>query len=276
MIIPFYKYHGTGNDFILIDNRSSFINPANTKLVAHLCDRHIGIGADGLILLNNISGYDFKMTYFNSDGNISTMCGNGGRCIVAFAHHLGMIKNNTTKFWAIDEEHKADILGENGNGIVVKLSMHDILINNIQQTTNNDYIIDTGSPHYVRFTDNPDSIDLIAEARNIRYNKQYKDKGINVDFVQFQAQNSVLRTQKSEIYLRTYERGVEDETLSCGTGVVASSLAYALKTNTDIDHVNVRSRGGDLKVYFNKLHDKFEDIWLQGPATFVFKGEIEI
>jgi diaminopimelate epimerase len=278
MKIAFYKYHGTGNDFILIDNRSTLIKPDNTKLIAHLCDRHLGIGADGLIFIFHSSDYNFKMSYFNSDGNESSMCGNGGRCIVAFAKALGLFKNNTTNFWAIDDEHSAEILSTNGNDTLVKLSMHDVLDTHHHE---GDYIINSGSPHYIRFVDNADNINIITEARNIRYNDKYKHEGININFVQIINNTSELRPQNSDlrthdIYIRTYERGVEDETLSCGTGVVASALAYALKTNADIDHVNVKTRGGDLKVYFKKLHDKFKDIWLEGPATFVFKGELDI
>ena len=262
MKTEFYKYQGTGNDFIIIDNRTSRLI-LEENVVKSLCDRRFGIGADGLILLHNMSDYDFEMVYFNSDGRESTMCGNGGRCIAAFAHRLGLIKDKTS-FWAIDQEHNAEIISVNENTIIVKLSLHDITEIHHRE---NDYVIDTGSPHYIRFTDDADRVDLVAEARKIRYNHEFKHEGINVNFVQI---------NDDHIFVRTYERGVEDETLSCGTGVVASALAYAVRSNTDNTKVNVRTRGGELNVSFKKIHHSFNDVWLEGPATFVFKGEIEL
>ena len=196
MKIEFSKYHGTGNDFIMIDNRDSSF-AYDEKLIAHLCHRRFGIGADGLILLHNISDYDFEMLYFNSDGRESSMCGNGGRCIVAFADRLGLIKNNKTVFYAFDEKHNAEILDKNPNETLVKLSMKNV--RDIEEK-DGDYILNTGSPHFVRFGDNVETMDILSEARNIRYGKDFKDKGINVDFVQIIIKDS---EQQSTINAQT-------------------------------------------------------------------------
>ena len=267
MILRFSKYHGTGNDFIMVDNRSSVIRKSetSTELIARLCNRHLAIGADGLILINNSRSTDFEMVYFNSDGREGTMCGNGGRCAVAFADSLRLIKEKVT-FSAVDGVHEAFILSKERDVIFVKLKMQDV--NNIIKT-GSDFIIDTGSPHLVRFLNNVDELDVIHEGRKIRNSSPFKEQGINVNFAE------VLN---DEIFVRTYERGVEDETLSCGTGSTATALAAYLsgfcKSN---DRCKIRTNGGDLLVNFNKVSEtSFNEIWLSGTAINAFKGEINI
>jgi len=201
------------------------------------------------------------MVYFNSDGAESTMCGNGGRCIVAFAAFLGVIKNNA-KFIAIDGEHQA-VIFENG---IVSLKMKDV---SAIEKSANDFILDTGSPHFVRFVDKVSDVDVFTEGRKVRRSERFAAKGINVNFVELR--DGILN-------VRTYERGVEDETLSCGTGVTAAALTSAmLEMATSQKHCNVETPGGKLTVYFNKGENtSFTNVWLEGDATFVFKGQIEI
>ncbi len=260
MTVNFHKYQGTGNDFIMIDNRGYGLNKNQTELIKRLCNRRFGIGADGLILLNEKPGYDFEMMYFNSDGNESTMCGNGGRCIIQFARHLELIQN-TCRFVAIDGEH-AGSFTEGGN---VSLKMNDV---KEIENYNNDFVLNTGSPHYVTFVNNTSSVSVIGEARKIRYSAAFEKEGINVNFVE--------RISDGEIYVRTYERGVEDETLSCGTGVVAASLSFALKSQRPLHSVIVQTLGGSLEVRFESAGRGFENIFLIGAAEKVFQGNIEV
>jgi len=262
MKIPFYKYHGTGNDFIIIDNRRFKWNPEKQQ-VAFLCDRHFGIGADGLIFLTESDGYDFGMTYFNSDGNESSMCGNGGRCLTAFAHSCGLIADSAY-FNAIDGEHWSKIIDIRNGLMQIRLKMKDV---SLDEPMNEAFFLDTGSPHYVLFKENIDEINIVSEARKIRYNRKFAEHGTNVDFAEI---------REDHIYVRTYERGVEDETLSCGTGITASAVAAAFKIPGNPDHIKIRTKGGELMVYFKKKAEHFTDIWLEGPAKFVFMGEIEI
>lgn len=261
MNIPFYKYQGAGNDFILIDNRESAWVLGSAR-IAELCDRHFGVGADGLLILSSKKGYDFAMTYFNSDGNESTMCGNGGRCMVAFAARIGLIAGKT-RFLAIDGEHDAAIVSDNGSSTIVRLKMKDVTV---REKAGSHYFLDTGSPHYVMFVKDADKIDVIKTARKIRYNQIYKKEGTNVDFVQI--------TQEG-LYVRTYERGVENETLACGTGITASAIAAAIHKPKNNGSFKVRMKGGDLEVSFKQNGITFTEIWLEGPATFVFEGEIK-
>lgn len=258
MTYTFYKYQGTGNDFVFIDNRQEFFNKNNSKLIAHLCDRRFGIGADGLILLENDKDVDFKMVYFNADGNQSTMCGNGGRCIVAFAEMLNIIKEKTT-FNAIDGLHQATIKNS-----FVKLKMQDV---NEVEIYKNHTFLNTGSPHHVTLVDNVKVIDVNTEGSKIRYGTLYNKAGANVNFV------DQLNTDTFTV--RTYERGVENETLSCGTGVTAVALAMHTIGKTNKEEITLNVEGGTLKVSFNKAENGYTNIWLQGPATLVFKGEIE-
>ena len=262
--IKFYKYQGTGNDFVMIDNRDLEF-PKSTELIEKLCDRRFGIGGDGLILLENddsptLKGdekSDFKMVYFNSDGNESTMCGNGGRCIVAFAHFLDIFEDQTT-FDAIDGLHKAEI--KNG---IVKLKMIDVIDIN---TDGEDLVMNTGSPHYVKYVEMLNNYNVFKNGNEIRNSPTYKAEGINVNFVE--------ALSDKEIFVRTYERGVEDENYSCGTGVTASALTFMDKNNQT--SVAVKVLGGKLKVYTEKNGAGFSDIWLEGPASQVFSGTISI
>ena len=229
-MIKFYKYQGTGNDFIMIDNRNQSFPKNNVDLVKKMCDRRFGIGADGLILLENHESLDFQMIYYNSDGNESTMCGNGGRCIVAFALFLNVFENKV-KFNAIDGLHEAEI-----NGDVVKLKMIDVPeIAKIGV----DYQLNTGSPHFVRYVEDVQNLDVYKNGYEIRNSEPYKKEGINVNFVS--------KISENEVFVRTYERGVEDETYSCGTGVTASCLTFMNEFGGG--EVSVKTLGGNLKVY---------------------------
>ncbi|HEU5053631.1 MAG TPA: diaminopimelate epimerase [Hanamia sp.] len=260
MKIKFYKYQGAGNDFILIDNREKISHEFTVQHIKKMCDRHFGIGADGLMLLNNKEGFDFEMIYFNSDGNEGSMCGNGGRCIVQFASNLG-IKKNEYKFLASDGEHEAriDLNRE------VSLKMNDVTDVDFSM---DHYVLDTGSPHYVKFVSDVQGLNVVSDGSKIRNSRDFAEKGINVNFVQ--------TLDDDHIFVRTYERGVENETLSCGTGVTASALMAAHNDN-GFNHVEVRTKGGHLNVEFDKINDsEFRNIWLSGPATFVFSGEYEI
>lgn len=260
MTISFNKYQGTGNDFIIIDNREMKFNRADNALVAKLCDRRFGIGADGLMLLQSKIGYDFEMVYYNSDGNESSMCGNGGRCIVEFARTLGLVKTKA-HFLASDGEHEALV-----NPGFISLKMNNV--SKVEMNAAFSYL-NTGSPHYVAFVNDVKNYKVFEEGKKIRNNERFKEKGTNVNFVE---------KELNELFVRTYERGVEDETYSCGTGVTAAALVAALKNvSTGQDYCDVKTLGGNLKVKFNKHEDNsFTDIWLEGPATFVFKGEIAI
>jgi len=259
MTIQFYKYQGTGNDFILVDNRKNLVN-LEASQIAFLCHRHFGIGADGLMLLENAEGFDFKMVYFNSDGNQSSMCGNGGRCIVAFAKYLGIGKNKF-RFLAIDGAHEAEIEGD-----TVNLKMQDVK----QVEIGSDfYFLNTGSPHYVKLAEKVESLDVKIEGRKIRNNDRFKEEGTNVNFVE---------KIDDHIFVRTYERGVEDETFSCGTGVTAAALVAAVSGfSTQKNSCLVQTLGGNLEVSFEKvLEQNFYNIWLKGPATFVFAGTVTL
>lgn len=255
-MITFYKYQGTGNDFIIIDNRENLVQLTKEQ-VNFLCNRKFGIGADGLMFLQNKEGYDFEMKYYNADGNESTMCGNGGRCLTKFAFDMG-IKKEKYRFIAVDGEHESFF---EANGWV-DLKMKDV--NEIKDYWG-DQILNTGSPHYVRISKDVENKDVYTEGREIRYNGDFAAKGINVNFVKLIADT---------IFVRTYERGVENETLSCGTGVTASALV----TSNDDPHqrIKVQTIGGNLAVEFDKLSPtSFQNIYLCGPATFVFKGAVE-
>lgn len=258
MKLHFFKYQGTGNDFVMIDNRQNIFNKKDTKRIAFLCDRRFGIGADGLILLEHHDTLDFKMVYYNSDGNESSMCGNGGRCITAFAKYLGIIKNEAD-FEAIDGKHQSSIEGD-----IVKLQMQDV---KAVENYKSHVFLNTGSPHHVQMEANLKGLDIKAVGSKIRYGKPYNQAGSNVNFV-----NKI----KNDIFaVRTYERGVEGETLSCGTGVTAVALAMHFTGETKKNLVTLQTLGGDLKVSFEKHLEGYKNIWLIGPAIQVYKGEIE-
>lgn len=256
MELTFYKYQGTGNDFIMIDNRDLTFPKADTKLVAHLCDRKFGVGADGLILLEEHPEFDFEMVYYNSDGNQSSMCGNGGRCSVAFAKKLNWIKNKAT-FFAIDGLHHATVSNEG----IVSLQMGDVLSIN---KMDNAVFLDTGSPHHVELRENLKNLNVKEAGAVIRYSDTYSAKGTNVNFVE--------QISDSNFAVRTYERGVEDETLSCGTGVTAVALAMFATQKTESKSVDLKVMGGTLNVSFEPFSTGFKNIFLTGPAQFVFKG----
>lgn len=260
MTFKFYKYQGTGNDFIIADNRNGEYSLSTEKIKA-LCDRRFGIGADGLMLLNQKPGFDFEMKYYNADGKEGSMCGNGGRCMSKFAYHLG-IHREVYRFLASDGIHESEI---DIDGIV-SLKMKDV---KSVRKFHNDFVLDTGSPHYIRMVSNVMDFDVYKKGSEIRHSKEFEEDGINVNFVE------QLR-EADRIIVRTYERGVEDETYSCGTGVTAAALVCYHNEN-GFNEVEVKTLGGILTVEFDRVDDnKFENIWLCGPAEKVFEGSVEI
>ncbi|MGA1226545.1 MAG: diaminopimelate epimerase [Tamlana sp.] len=257
MLQTFYKYQGTGNDFVMIDNRQQNFDKNNTKHIAFLCDRRFGIGADGLILLENHPDLDFKMVYYNADGNESSMCGNGGRCLVAFAKHLGVIKDKAV-FEAIDGLHHATIYGD-----IVKLQMQDVPV---LERHKNHVFLNTGSPHHVQFEEAIENFDIKTKGAKIRYGEPYNEAGSNVNFVK--------KLSDTTFKVRTYERGVEDETLSCGTGVTAVALAMHYIGETEKNSIDIDAEGGKLQVTFDVENGAYKNVWLIGPAKFVYQGTI--
>ena len=256
MLLTFFKYQGTGNDFIIIDNRKEWFDKENTVFIASLCDRRFGIGADGLILLENDDFNDFKMDYYNSDGRQGTMCGNGGRCLVAFAKHLGIIEKETS-FVAVDGNHHATIDND-----IVSLQMQDVSV----LTKKEKYtFLDTGSPHHIQLVKNIEDFNVAKEGAKLRYGI-YGKKGSNINFVK--------QIGVAMFSVRTYERGVENETLSCGTGVTAVALAMHNRGLTDNDKISIKTLGGELLVKFEVESKRYKNIYLIGPAKRVFKGEI--
>lgn len=282
MKIPFLKYQGTGNDFVMIDQRQEqFIKKTDVETINHLCDRRFGIGADGLILLENPknksealpksdtpnpTSYDFEMVYFNADGRESSMCGNGGRCLVAFANYLQVFDNQCV-FNAIDGLHDAKVRADGW----VELKMIDV---KTVEMGNDFYLLNTGSPHFVVFVEDLTDINVYENGREIRYSERFHKEGVNVNFVEIRKDGS--------LEVATYERGVEAETFSCGTGVTAAAIAFALKTSVDFAKnpalsVPILTKGGQLEVRLQRdAAGIFQDIWLCGPATQVYKGEVEI
>lgn len=258
MKILFNKYEGAGNDFIIVNNTPAVIDHADNKLMSRLCDRRFGIGADGFILIEEHEGYDFEMVFFNSDGYPSTMCGNGGRCAAHF-----VMKNLTgkrkLKFLVGDGDHTASPEGD-----LIDLSINDV--HDIVRTSDG-IVMNTGVPHLVVFRNDVDKIDVVTEGRKLRYSQVYAPAGVNVNFVQIEGER---------LRLRTYERGVEDETLACGTGATASAIAAALSGKIVTDQVEVSVKGGTLLIAFKIKNETVTDIRLRGPATFVFSGEKEI
>ncbi|MBA9079508.1 diaminopimelate epimerase [Rufibacter quisquiliarum] len=256
MKLTFYKYQGTGNDFVVLDNRSGDISLTQEQ-VAFLCDRRKGVGADGLMLLQLKEGYDFEMVYYNADGRPSSMCGNGGRCLVAFAQFLGVVQEEAY-FIASDGPHQAYL--KDG---LVHLQMIDV--HHVEELENACFL-NTGSPHYVQQVAALQELDVFAEGRAVRYSDRFKAEGTNVNFVEHLPGN--------KLFVRTYERGVEDETFSCGTGVTAAALAASRSGYQS--PVNIKVLGGQLQVSFEKDGNSFKNVFLIGPAEQVFKGEITL
>lgn len=256
MKLEFEKYHGAGNDFVMIDDRDLNFPAGNEVLIRRICDRRFGVGADGLILLQKHPSFDFKMVYFNADGKAGSMCGNGGRCVAAFAKSLGII-DHVTHFMASDGAHEAIFTPSQ-----ISLKMQDVT--EVEKIGTN-YYLNTGSPHYVCFVEDVEKLDVLKEGRKIRYNKRFAKPGTNVNFVEI---------TKTGLKVRTYERGVEDETLSCGTGVTAAALVACIKgIKRNAKQFVVLTKGGKLKVSFTSLaNNSFSNIWLHGPAAFVYKG----
>lgn len=255
--IQFVKYHGTGNDFILVDARNGDFPQSDTTLIQQMCRRRFGIGADGLILIQQDNETDFHMNFYNPDGSQS-YCGNGSRCAVKFAKELGLVGTECT-FRAIDGVHRGRI-----TDTAVEISI--LPVNKIERQSNDEvqWLINTGSPHYIVFCAETEAVNLIEEARHIRYNEVFRENGVNVNFVEI--------TSPQSIRMRTYERGVEDETLSCGTGVTAAAIAH-LQRGGEPGRVEVLTRGGKLIVKATALPDgSFSDIWLIGPAEHTFSG----
>lgn len=255
----FFKYQGAGNDFIMIDNRDKKFDGSNEVLIESLCHRRFGVGSDGLILLENAEGYDFRMIYFNSDGREASMCGNGGRCIVAFAKMLGLI-DSEAKFIASDGEHDASIDEDN------LVDLHMIDVKEISPLIDG-YFLNTGVPHLVHFVEDLHVIDIELEGRQLRYDARFQPAGTNVNFV---------KIDDNQLTVYTYERGVEAETLACGTGIVASALSAAYKEGIDKGEFPVVAKGGNLRVKFEKQNGHFTNIWLKGPAEIVYSGVVEI
>jgi len=260
MNIKFYKYQGAGNDFILIDHRVSELKNIDNKLIAQLCDRRFGIGADGLMFLTNHKDYDFEMVYYNSDGNIGSMCGNGGRCIVAFAKFLSVIENETN-FLAVDGPHYAKITAE---GNWVELQMIDV---DTIKTDGSAFVLNTGSPHYIQEVKNLAELDVFTEGKNIRNNETYKLNGINVNFVE---------NKGDHLFVRTFERGVEDETYACGTGVTAVAMAMSQQKQPGHIETPIEVLGGKLQINFDYDGSKFTNVFLCGPAEQVFEGNLTL
>lgn len=259
MKLEFFKYQGAGNDFVIVDNRNESFPKNNYPLIQRLCDRKFGIGADGLMLLENATNVDFKMAYFNADGYPGSMCGNGGRCIVSFAESLGIFTKLTT-FEALDELYEASTEGE-------QVSLRMVDVGNIETFTDHVFL-DTGSPHHVTFVENLSQYNVVDEGRKIRYGAPYKETGTNVNFVE--------KINENTFGVRTYERGVENETLSCGTGVTAVALASFHLDKTSEKKIHIETPGGKLNIAFELEGDIYKNIVLTGPATFVFKGVIDI
>jgi diaminopimelate epimerase len=259
MEISFYKYQGTGNDFIMIDDRQNQFPVDNQMLVAHLCERRMGIGADGLILLQNRIGYDFEMIYFNADGRLGSMCGNGGRCTVQFAKQLNVI-TDAAYFLAADGAHTARVLPDG----TVSLKMNDV---QTIERSDDFYFLNTGSPHYVAFVEDLADFAVFQEGQAVRYNDRFRQEGTNVNFAQ-------LPVAEEPIFVRTYERGVEDETFSCGTGVTATAIAASFRGEKS--PVKVKTLGGNLEVTFDRQGENVTNIFLTGPAVLVFSGKISV
>ncbi len=256
----FYKYHGAGNDFILVDDFEQKFPRTDDELIRKMCNRHFGIGSDGLILLCPSEKNDFGMIYYNSDGHPGSMCGNGGRCLLAFARDRGRISGkDRVSFDAVDGIHEGEFVSHK----IIRLKMNDA---KVPQKNEKGYFVNSGSPHHVEYVDNLRGIDVEKQGQKLRAHKMYAPEGCNVNFIKEEKNGSLS--------IRTYERGVEAETLACGTGAVASAIVH-YATGHKKDAYEINARGGKLKIYFRKNHEIFSDVWLEGPAVYVFEGEIK-
>lgn len=257
MIYHFYKYQGAGNDFVVIDNRTSNFDGNNNKLIEFLCHRRFGVGADGLMTMEKAESYDFKMTYYNADGFEASMCGNGGRCIVAFAKKLGIIEQEAN-FLAADGPHQA----------IIDHDLVDLQMSDVKQidTLADGYFLNTGVPHLVHFVDDLHVIDVNIEGRQLRYDARFQPEGTNVNFV---------KKAGDQLTVYTYERGVESETLACGTGITASALSAAYSEGKTEGKYYIQAKGGNLEVKWKTNGVQFVNIWLKGPAELVYKGTID-
>jgi diaminopimelate epimerase len=262
MEVNFFKYQGTGNDFVMLDNRAKEYKALTSDQIAYLCDRRFGVGADGLIMLEEENEL-LRMHYYNADGNLGSMCGNGGRCFVGFAHLLDLCKGSV-QFMAFDGLHKANIIST--SPMIVKLGMNEVT--NFSLAASGSVDVDTGSPHQVIFVNDIGNVDVATEGSLIRYSAKYKAHGINVNFVEVKG---------DELMVRTYERGVEAETFSCGTGVVAAVTTAVLKAKISNSGITkVTTSGGELMVHYKKNNNAFSEIYLEGPTSLVFVGNIII
>lgn len=260
MKIQFSKFHGTGNDFIIVDNRDALLN-LEPVVIARLCDRHLGIGADGLIIIEPSVKGDVIMHYYNADGTEAGMCGNGGRCVAAWSVRNGLTDKNISVI-AKDGKHSARIEDTGGGLYIVDLGMTNV---DKVKKFEDGFFVDTGVPHFVKPVNDPELIDVLKEGRLLRFDERFIPGGVNVNFARLLA---------GKIWVRTYERGVEDETLSCGTGVTATAIAGMLSIGSEINEWEIHTRGGLLKVFANYKTQIFRDVVLKGPAKFVFEGEI--
>ena len=258
MKMDFWKYQGTGNDFIMLDGRTTKLE-ISADQIESLCHRRFGIGADGFIILQPSESADFKMQYFNSDGRTSSMCGNGGRCILHFANKLGLVKDH---YWfeAIDGMHEGRVEANK-----VHLKMNDVPA--VHQLSDNEFFLDTGSPHHIVFVDTLPGETFLNKAMAIRYSEKYRSEGVNVSYV---------TVESDQLKIRTYERGVEDETYSCGTGVTAAAVAAHFAKKIKPSGIAVQAVGGELEVQFNSGAGLYDNIWLIAPAQAVFQGSIEV
>lgn len=261
MKIKFSKYHGAGNDFVIIDDRDGN-NHLSDKQIANICNRRTGVGADGLMLLQSSAKADFRMLYYNSDGHTASMCGNGGRCITAFARRLGII-GDETRFEAGDDMHFAKITQWDGLSGIIQIGMNVVTP---PQRYMDGYIVNTGVPHFVRMVNDIDNYDVYGYGKPLRFSPSFAPDGTNVDFWGI--------AEDGHLLVRTYERGVEGETLSCGTGVTATALVIDCIEGKLVSSKELRTLGGDFMVSFKRdAEGNYKDVCLQGPATFVFDGE---
>ena len=260
MLVHFSKYHGTGNDFVLIDGRELDFPFHDQSLIKNICHRRFGVGADGLIILENSKEEDFAMKYFNADGKEGSMCGNGGRCITAFAHRLGLAGRDT-RFEGIDGIHDASILPEE----VIRLKLSDV--EGIRELEDG-YLVNTGSPHFVRFVEDLENKLMNLEGKEIRHEPRFGPEGVNVNFAE-------VLDSANTLFVRTFERGVEAETWSCGTGVTAAAISSYMRNKTDKITYRIITKGGELEVDYQVSEAyRFTEVYLTGPVSHVYDGTI--